>query len=315
MKKQTYFVGVVLAFICLIILGVLPIISNSRPEAFQALSFAFFLSVWQFLISIFPVSTEWKYQNRGIFNVNLSPSIRRRSIAIILMTGMTFGLSTFIFVLAVKKAGATNAAIAIQAYPIFSILWETLFLNKRKTIPELLVTLILIATLYYLGTGGTWAIEGGSLWFVLALGVPFLWSVAHVIIKEVIDKTPITPLQVTFSRVFVSSVFLGFVSLWVLGPGVLWNDLVHVEFQKYAFAMGFVYYLELVVWFYAVRSLDVSLAGSIVTPWPALTLVLAVVFLGDEVKSYQVISLSLVAICVYSLLYLGARKMAARGID
>lgn len=299
-----------MALICLVILGVLPVISNSRPEAFQALSFAFFLSAWQLLISFFPVSGEWKYQRRGILDLNLDATLRKRSIAIILMTGVIFGLSTFVYVLAVEKAGATNAAIAIQAYPVFAILWESLFLKKRKTVPELMVTLILIATLYYIGTGGTWTLRGGSLWFVLALGVPFLWSVAHVIIKEVIDKSPITPLQVTFFRVSVSSVFLGIVALAIIGPGALWNDLANAEFQKYAFIMGFVYYVELVVWFYAVRSIDVSLASSITTPWPALTLVLAIIFLGDEIKSYQVVSLILVAMCVYTLLYLSARKNA-----
>ena len=38
--------GIGLAGVCLCILGVMPVISNSRPEGFDALGFAFFLSVW-----------------------------------------------------------------------------------------------------------------------------------------------------------------------------------------------------------------------------------------------------------------------------
>ena len=44
--------------------------------------------------------------------------------------------------------------------------------------------------------------------------------------------------------------------------------------------LGLVYYLELIFWFYAVRHIDVSVASSITVPWPALTMVLAVLVLG-----------------------------------
>lgn len=53
-----------------------------------------------------------------------------------------------------------------------------------------------------------------SPWFLVALGVPFLWSIAHVIIKEELGQTPVTPVQVTFFRVVISTIFLlGIVAL------------------------------------------------------------------------------------------------------
>ena len=38
--------GIALAFICLVILGVMPIISNGRPPGSDALTFALYLSFW-----------------------------------------------------------------------------------------------------------------------------------------------------------------------------------------------------------------------------------------------------------------------------
>ncbi len=300
--------GISLAFVSLLFLGVMPIIANSRPEGFNALSFAFFLSVWQLVFSVPLVLSELLSNSRGIFDSNLKPSLKRRTIVIILITGMIFGLSTFLYVLGMERAGATSAAIAIQAYPLFSILWEALFLKRRKTILELALTLLLILALYYLGTGGSWKVEGMNYWFLVTLGVPFLWSIAHVVIKEVLVRTPISPAQVTFFRVLVSSFFLGILALSETGIDNMIHEIQNVSFQKFALIMGLVYYLELIVWFYAVRSIDVSLASSIVTPWPALTMILAFFFLGDQIEEHQVIALCVVAMSVYGILFANAQK-------
>jgi drug/metabolite transporter (DMT)-like permease len=304
--------GVSFAFVSLAILGVMPIISNSRPPGFEALSFAFFLSVWQLLFSLPLLVRELMSTDKGIFAATLVPSHQRRTIFIILMTGMIFGLSTFVYVLAVEKAGAISAAIAIQAYPLFAILWETLFLKRRKSPLELAFTTVLLAALYFLATGGTWQVEGLSYWVILALGVPFLWSVAHVIIKEVLDRTPITPVQVTFFRVLVSSIFLGAVSMIVSGPAVVATDLFEPSFQVSALIMGLVYYLELIVWFYAVRHIDVSLASSITIPWPLVTMVLAALFLGETVEGFQAAAFCIVVASIYGLLVAGAKQQPTR---
>lgn len=301
-------VGISLAFVCLTILGVMPIISNSRPADFDALSFAFFLSAWQLLCSLPLVIGELASGNKGIFAPDLANDLRRRTIRTILLTGAIFGLSTYVYVVAVEQAGAVSAAIAIQAYPLFAILWESIFLKRKKTPVEILFTLALLTALYSLATGGSWRVAGFSYWFLFALGIPFLWSIAHVIIKEVLDRTPITPAQVTFCRVLVSAFFLGGLLMVVSGPGEVVRDLGNVGFQKFALLMGIVYYLELIFWFYAVRSIDVSLASSITVPWPALTMVLAVVFLDDTIEGHQVTALVVVAASIYGLILAGARK-------
>ena len=311
MRRDHPQVGIALALVCLAILGVMPIISNSRPAGFDALSFAFFLSAWQLLFSLPLVFREAGSADRGIFAAELAPALKRRTIAIILLTGVIFGLSTYVYVLAVEKAGAVSAAIAIQAYPLFAILWETLFLKRGKTAAEMLFLLLLLIALYFLATRGTWRVEGFSPWSVFALGVPFLWSVAHVVIKEVLDRTPITPAQVTFFRVLVSVLFLGTVLFAVAGPGAFGAGLGNLEFQIFALIMGLVYYLELIFWFYAVRYIDVSTASSITVPWPALTMLLAILFLGEAVEGYQVIALVVVAASVYGLLHAAARKRRA----
>jgi drug/metabolite transporter (DMT)-like permease len=303
--------GIALAFVCLLILGVMPVIANSRPDDFGALGFAFLLSVWQVVAAVPLFAWGLRGADRGIFGARLDRRDRRRALAIAVLTGAMFGLSTYLYVLGVEKAGAANAAIAIQAYPLFAILCETLFLKRAKTPLELLFTAALIGALYFLGTGGTWRVAGLSPWFLLALGVPFLWSIAHVIIKEELARTPVTPAQVTFFRVLISAVFLGLV-VAAVEPEAFASALLRPDFQLYGAAMGLVYYLELIVWFHAVRHIDVSLASSLTTPWPALTMVLAALFLGDRIESYQIVAFAIVAASIYGLIVAGLRKQRTR---
>ncbi len=310
--KSNIKTGIVLSFVSLILLGIMPIISNSRPMEISALNFALYLSVWQLIFATPVLLIEYRYANRGILDANLSGRLKRKTVLIILATGALFGVSTFAYVLALEKAGTVSASIAIQAYPLFAILWETIFLNRKKTTAELLFTFLLIVGLYYLGTNGTWLIEGLSYWFIFALSVPLIWSVAHVIIKEVLNKTPITPAQVTFFRVLVSVIVIFIMSVTINGFSQVAQLMKNNVFQMYAAAMGLVYYLELVNWFYAVRHVDVSVASSITTPWPVVTVILAIIFLHESIEIHQVVTLVIVFISVYGILLSGKKK---RGME
>ncbi|PLX36504.1 MAG: EamA family transporter [Hyphomicrobiales bacterium] len=305
---QTVGRGIALAFVCLFILGVMPVISNGRPEGFDALGFAFFLSLWQLACALPVVALERAAGRSGLFAASLSAEEKRRTILVVIGTGAIFGLSTYIYVLAVEKAGTVSAALAIQAYPLFAMLWESLFLKRGKSPAELGFTLLLIAALSYLATGGSWKIDGLSVWFLLALAIPFLWSVAHVIIKEELGRTPITPAEVTFLRVLVSSIFLGAVALSGNGIGTTLEQAMNGGFQTFAIAMGVVYFVELLVWFYAVRSIDVSLASSITIPAPVVTMALAILFLGEAIETYELVGMGLVFVSLYGLLYAGHRR-------
>ncbi len=277
----------------------MPIIANLRPRNIDALSFSFALSVWQVVFALPVFGMELRTGTRGLFEAKMPKAVRRKTFGVAMMTGGMFGLATYLYVLGVEKAGAGTAAVAIQAYPVFAIAWEGLFLKRHKSPWELLLTGLMVAALCYLGTGGTFRLNGMSPWFLVALGVPFLWSIAHVIIKEELGQTPITPVQVTFFRVVISAVFLLAIVALIGAHGL--PAAVGAVFHLMSAIMGFVYFLELIVWFHAVRHIDVSLASSITTPWPALTMVLAVVFLGDGIAAYQVVALLAVVGCIYAL--------------
>jgi drug/metabolite transporter (DMT)-like permease len=301
--------GIAYALVCLVLLAFMPIISNGRPEGFSALGFAFWLSVWQTIFAVPLFWWELRGPNRGIFSARLDARQIRRTMAVTLGMGAIFGLATLLYVMGMERAGAANASVALQTYPLFAILLEAILFRRRKTPLELGFTALLLVTLYFLATGGTFRLSGLSPWFLVALAVPMLWAIAHVAIREELGRTPITPAQVTFFRVAFSAVFLGLVLAVVEPAGFRIGRAP--DFQVWALVMGLVYYLELVIWFNAMRHIDVSFASSVTTPWPAFTMVLAVIILGEEIAPYQVGAVVVVIAAIYGLSWAGLRKARA----
>lgn len=314
--------GIWLAFGCLLLLGLMPIIANGRPAGASALTFAFWLTVWQFL-SCLPLQVrEWRGGERGVLAgtgtvagarapVALEeavPAVSRRVVVIAVGAGVLFALSTWCYVVAFETVGTVNAAIALQVYPLFAAGLEALLLGRGRSLVELGFIAVIVAALYYLATQGTWRMAGLSAWFVVALAVPALWSVAHVTLREVLVSTPITPNQVTTSRLLVSVLCLLPLTLVVDGPAALARSATDLPWQAFAVAMGLAYYSELIIWFHAVCHIDVSVASTITAAAPAVTLLLAIPLLGERVHRYQVVALVLVVAGLVGLLRAGSRR-------
>lgn len=305
--------GVALAFVCLLLLGLMPIITNGRPAGFGALTFAVVFSAWQLLFSLPLLVLEWRSGERGMFREALPPARRRRLLAITLFTGLLFALSTWAYVAAFEKAGSVNAAIALQAYPLCAAGLEALLFGRRKSRTELgFIALILIA-LYGLATQGKWQMSGLTPWFLVALAVPVLWGVAHVILKELLVTTSITPNQVTTSRLVVTVLFLMPLALCIEGTGEIARAAAALRLESFGLLMGLAYYLELVLWFNAVRQIDVSVASSITVPAPAVTMLFAWLLLGEEIHAFQLLALGLVGIGLLGLLGAGFRARSPAG--
>ncbi|WP_342618325.1 DMT family transporter [Rhodoferax sp. GW822-FHT02A01] len=309
MPQHSHARGVQLSLLCLLILGLLPIIATLRNGEGNAMAFSFWLSFWQLVFAVPVYLLQGRTPQPAPEAHASKPHFSKgRTWALVLLTGTLFGAATFVYVLAVDRAGPVTFAVAVQAYPLFAVVWEAFFLKRRKSMAEIGLMLVIAAAMVYLGTQGTWqlsAITGG---FWLALVVPLLWSIAHVIIKEMMNASAITPSEVIVTRVLIATVLLGAASVWNQGLDGLVATATAPRFQGIAFLMGCAYYLELLSWFYAVKLIDVSRGASITAPAPALTLLISLAVLGQEVHGYQVVALVLVVGSVIGLIHSGHRR-------
>ena len=152
---------------------------------------------------------------------------------------------------------------------------------------------------------GTWLIKDFSIWFLLALLVPVLWSIAHLTLKISLDTTPVTPNQITFFRVLISSGVLFILASSVKGFTFVQSSFHNGNFQLFAFLMGLIYYLELINWFYCVKHVNVSVASSITTPTPIITTLLTIIIFSTIIEPYQIIGMIIVLVSLFGLILVG----------
>jgi drug/metabolite transporter (DMT)-like permease len=306
--------GILSAFACLGILGVLPVLANARPAAFDGLTFTVWLTIWQILSALPLYLRERAGGQRGLFETAGRGKSRSWTITVAVSTGVMFGLATYMYVVAAEKAGPVSMAIVLQAYPFMTMLAEAIFLKKRKTPAELGFTALMIAALFYLTTNGTFRIADISWWSVYALGIPALWTVAHLLLKtQVLNRTTLTLNQVTLSRLLVSGIFLAGLTLAIGDPRAVLAGLTDPGLQRAAAIMGIAYYIELIFWFQAIRHIDVSLASAIEVPSPAVTMLVALAFAGAAITGTQVLAMAAIVIGMYGLIFAGraARRATA----
>lgn len=303
--------GVALALCCLLLLGAMPVIVGGRPAGASALTFALLYSLWQLLFSLPLTIAEARAGRGGLFRTGLPAVDRRRIVVTALFTGALFALAAWAYVLGFETVGAVNAAIALQIYPLLAAGLEAALYGRRKSRAELTFTLLIVGALFHLATGGRWRMDGLSPWFAVALAVPLLWAVAHVILRETLVRTAATPNEVTTSRLVIVVALLTPLTLAVDGPSALLTTAVAPMTQAFALAMGLAYYVELILWFHAVRHIDVSVASSVTVPAPAVTLLLSMAFLGEAAETYQIAALIGVIAGLFGLMWASTGRAEA----
>lgn len=294
--------GIALALLCLLLLGVMPLIAAHRPAGSDGLTFALGLTLWQLLFAL-PLFLAERRRDQPP-----RPAPGRKTLAIALLTGAMFGTSTLMYVIAADRAGPVDMAIALQAYPFIAMAMEALIQRKRRNRTEIACAVVMAAALVWLIIGGSLSAARISGWVIFTLGVPLLWSAAHLMLRQVLTTTAVTPSEVTVTRLVISGAMLLVLVALFGEPGALLRALGDPGFQMAAAAMGLAYYLELILWFSAIRHIDVSLGSSITVPAPAVTMALTALVLATPVAPYQIASMAVITAALYGLVFGGRPK-------
>lgn len=309
-------VGVSLALVCLAILGVMPVLAGLNPAGVDGLTFTIAVTGWQ-LAAAMPLLLVERVRRKAApatapASVPAAPRQGARAMAIALLTGCMFGLSTYMYVVAAQKIGAVNFVVLLQAYPLIALMLEALLMRSRKSAGEWAFTALIVAAIIYLMTQGTFRLSEMSWWSAYALVVPFLWALAHILLRPVLIAAQVSPNTVTVARLVISGAFLLALHAAFGTKGAL-SALTQWSVLKAAMPLGIAYYLDLLAWFYAVRHIDVSLGSAFTVPAPAITMLITVYFLGGAIEPWQVAAMVVAVIGLYGLL-VSARARQARAI-
>ncbi|HUA32761.1 MAG TPA: DMT family transporter [Candidatus Binataceae bacterium] len=198
------------------------------------------------------------------------------------------------------KINAVLGVLLLQSEPVYSLVLSTIFVGERPSLRQVAATAVILI-------GISSVFGGGSLspWWAAGLVfiTPFFWQTSHVIGLKVMP--PLSPATVTGARFIYASMFM--TALLLVFRAATVPQLANPQMLAVTIFTGvLIYFFGALTWYGAISRLSLAWTTALVVPGiPLLSILFAVIFLGEHATRREVIGI-LIAISGVLGLVLGA---------
>lgn len=300
--------GLINGLICVVLIGLQPIISLSRPSIISAFTFSTLTVIFMAII-FFPLFLIERYrlirQKKKEFNDNLNSLLngwkKRTNIILFISIGIVFAIVPVLLIVGYDLAEAVNSALALKSEVIFALLFGYIFLNeKRITRVQILFCVILFLGLLIAITEGSFNLLEFNLGVLIILLAVAIFTVTHTFTKSGLDRKEISPVQIVFIRNTLSGILLLSINLTffpIEGLLVVFSP----QYLIYPFLMGLDWGFSLYFWYRTLSYIQIGKAGVIMSLTPISSAFFSWIILGDEITYFHLIGIAIVTISIYMI--------------
>jgi drug/metabolite transporter (DMT)-like permease len=291
-RARAFQVGLTLCIINTIIGAGQPVITRWGAVHLDPLLFCTGATVFATLCTI-PV-----LQFKGELSLIVDPRYRSR-LLMVAMAGTVMTSLTLTYGL--TRIGAVAGVLLLQTEPVYSLVLSTIFVGERPSGRQMLATATVLV-----GIGSVFA-GGGSfspLWAsAIIFTTPLFWQTSHVLGLKLMP--PLTPTSMTGGRFFYASIVLT-AMLLIFRRDSLAQLADPTTLGVIIFTGFFIYFLSGLTWYGAINRLSLAWTTALVVPGiPILSILFAVLFLGERATTREVVGI-LISVTGVLALVLGA---------
>ena len=216
---------------------------------------------------------------RRVLSRDVAPSLA--------MMGLFSGAATCIYISALAHTTPANAAIVAQVEVLYSAALTTWLLGERPSLKLGLAALLVMSgtALVMLHDLASPRWKGD----LMILCTPWMYQVSHIFAKRL--PKDLDDVTLSGGRVFYGILTMAPVCAWSLYHGARWSWSSE--------ALGFLVLqgllmssLNFVLWYRAIRNMDLSKATTFMLSYPALTLIFSMLLGLDAIEGVQIIGLA-----------------------
>ncbi len=281
--------GVILVLICVFIHGTQPILGKYGVSLVTPLFFASLTNLIAAVSLILVILLRRE---------SLLLLIRRKYFLSLLAIGF-FGsaLSNILFFYGVRLTSGINSAILLQVEPIYALIIGYLLLKERITFQQIISTLLIILGTLLVIYQGTAKLNYGD---ILVLLTPLCYQVGHFFSKQLLNKTEISPLFIATGRTLYGGIILSLLNqltgIYEFEILTQTNILIILVFYGTV-----VYALTYLTFYAAIKRINLSKAGALISIYPAVSIILARFILKEVPDSYQLFGFFMILTGIFYL--------------
>ena len=304
MNNENYVKGIFFGILCVILVGMQPIIANSRPLSLDPYFFAATTCIVEAII-FFPLMLIERKRiklshERELINLEeLSTLLNgwKNNKILLIYIGINFGIAQVLFFLGYQLAGAINGSLAQKTVVIFGLFFGFLINQEKVSYTQIIFSLVLFFGLLLAVTAGKFNVLEFNVGVLLIIITAMLWMLAHSFTKPIFDRNEATPTQMVFIRNMLSGLFL-FTTYFLFFPIDNISLILNSINLFFIIAMGIAYGLGLFCWYKVLAYLGTSKGTAMTSGTPLITIIFAVLILGEFLTIYHIIGTIFVIISV-----------------
>jgi len=273
--------GLINGIITVLLIGLQPVISISRPPIFDAFTFST-ITVLFMAIIFFPLFLIERYKLKSLSKKDSND----RSVLLIIGYDL---------------AGAINSALALKSEVIFALLFGYIFLNEKRISKfQILFCVILFLGLIIAFTRGFSDLFEFNLGVLIMVLAVIIFTITHTFTKSGFDRNEISPIQVVFIRNVLSGIIL-LLTYFIFFPLERLITVFRPEYLIYPFVMAVDWGFSLLFWYRTLSYISIGKAGVIMSLTPITSAIFSWIILGDEITPFHLIGITIVIVSIYMI--------------
>jgi len=300
--------GLINGVITVLLIGLQPVISISRPSIIDAFTFST-ITVLFMAIIFFPIFLIERFRLKNLAKTESNDRIisllggwkQLRNIRLFIGIGIVFSIVPVLLIVGYDLAGAVNSSLALKSEVIIALLSGYIFLNeKRISKIQIFFCIILILGLFIAITRGfveLFEINLGVLIIVLAV---IIFTITHTFTKSGFDRNEISPIQVVFIRNVLSGTIL-LLTYFFFFPLEGLIIVFSPEYLIYPFVMACDWSVSLLFWYRTLSYIPIGKSGVIMSLTPISSAFFSWIILGEEITYFHLIGISIMIVSIYMI--------------
>jgi drug/metabolite transporter (DMT)-like permease len=294
MHAKSYEKGIIYGIIAILLIGLEPIVANSRPTVIDAYIFAAMSCLIQALL-FFPlmflerknIKIDLKNNPSKLEEYNSILNGWKKNKILLIYVGLTFGIASILFFVGYQLAGSINGSLLQKTTVIFALIFGYIINHEKITYRQIFFSIILFFGLILAITQGSFNIFQFNMGVLILLITAVIWMLAHAFTKPLFDRKEVTPISLVFIRNMISGLILilTYFLFYPMENVILFFDPINIF---YFVAMGVVYGVGLFYWYKLLQQLGTSKGSAMVAGTPLVTAFFATILLGEIFTIYHI---------------------------